>query len=1173
MGSENMFLGISQGAQGLMGAFTAAQGAAAMFGAEEEKLQKIQTKLQASMSVLMGLQRMGNILQSTSQFRVQVLNKLLAKWYAWNLKVAESEGIKRAAMIAGAAGIAALIAAIAALVIQFSKYNDEVKRARELQKAFRKEYASSATSELQTLAKLKAGWDALNGDIEKQQKFLHQYKNEFQSLDGSINSVAAAERAMNEGTQDIIDNIKRKAKAAAYLAQVYDLLGKIANNEAKLELPKPQANWADYALYGLTGGWLGGTSFDEYMQSTYGNMEERIHKENKEFEEELKRITESEGFKNAMAGLLDETDRSFEKSVAARLEAARKGYESILRLNQDMENRLADARIAAIQNETQREIESLRQQHDKRMQEIQREKEDYIEKLKEQAKLEFLAGNPNADAADFGTNWQPTSEQRAYIEKYYGEMAQIEEDAFNRNYSKLIQKQQQSRLDFMKKFGSPEMVRQAIEDEYTALMNEAAQKGDIWEWLRLMNEKREKLWQSENASRLEYLSQYGTFEEKVSALNEKYLHDLAQTNDKYQKELLKARHAQDLFMLEQQKGGRYYNVFRDTSRQNIVQIQDAIRLVEEDIKEMSKDLPANADKVAALQKALENLKSAANDFSLTGFLRNLFSTDKDNPEETASLAERLQKMKEAWDNMSADEKWRNVGGWASNIAKGLTRAAEAMNQIAEIAGDTRFKDFADQFSSIAQNFSAAGQGAAQGGWIGAIVGGASDMIAQTAQAITETAILEAQAKRNADDWAFAIKNVAAAMDEVNYNSPFGERNLAKGQEAMRASVEATRRYGEEIAALNKKYSEQEIDKYARNSVGGTIFGFGAGGLLDMMTAGTTLGAAFLAPLLGLKKDKISNEFKALEEAFAKGYEGLQRMLVKTKDRSGWANVFGFQDEYTALGELYPELFKDGELVIEQAKLLLETNNALDETQRKEIQNVIDLKEAYEEAMRTIDDVIADTFGNIASDVTDIIWDSVMNGTDAWEQFEKTGAEAISALGKQLIQEMVISTYLEQFKERMRNAYLLGDATATGNELRNIMGDIFGGLQTVFDAGSAIAQDYKDWASERGFDLTEAAERTAASKAISGVTQESFDDALGRFTAIQSHTYELNETTKALREQQANLLAVTSSILYEVQGIHRDTERMQASLDTIQGDMTIVRSNTSTMNDKGVRMLN
>jgi hypothetical protein len=40
------------------------------------------------------------------------------------------------------------------------------------------------------------------------------------------------------------------------------------------------------------------------------------------------------------------------------------------------------------------------------------------------------------------------------------------------------------------------------------------------------------------------------------------------------------------------------------------------------------------------------------------------------------------------------------------------------------------------------------------------------------------------------------------------------------------------------------------------------------------------------------------------------------MLVKTKDFSGWANLWGRKDEYMTLGELVPELWENGELNLE-----------------------------------------------------------------------------------------------------------------------------------------------------------------------------------------------------------------------------------------------------------------
>lgn len=1128
--SENMFAGLAQGAQSLMGAFTAVQGAAALFGAEEKKLQEIQTKLQASMSILMGLQRMGNALQSTSQFRIKVLNKLLEKWREWNLKVAESEGIKKTAMIAGAAGIGLLITALGALIIKFSKYSETVKQAQELQMAFRNEYASSASSQLQTLAKLQSGWEALNGDVEKQQKFLNQYSSEFKSLDSSINSVTDAEKAMTSGTDAIIESIKRKARAAAYLAQVYDLLGKIANNEAKLELPKPKANVADYLLYGLTGGWMGGTSFDQYMKDTYGNMEERVKKENQNWADQIKAITESDGFKNAMQGLLDSSDKSFEKNVAARLEAARKGYESIIRLNEDRERALADAKIAAIQDESQRELAALEANHEKRLQEIEREKKDYVEKLREQAKLEFLASNPNADASDFNANWKPSPEVQAAIDKYYDELTDYEKQSYDQSRAKVLSERNKSEYDYWISYGPTEQAKKAIKQKYDDLRKQAKTS---YEQMALDEKQWEEEWQLENQKRIEYLTQYGTLEEKELAITEKYAHLRAQTQDKYQKQIYDAQEKMEKFNLQKQKGGRYYNIFRDTDRMNIVQITDAIKLAEDEIKVMSENAAENADKIEALKSALENLKKAANDFSLTGVLRSIFSTDKDDANQTASLAERIQAMRTAWIEMSDDARAKAVGGWASGIANSLGKAAGYMRDVANASGDPRIGKAADELSSVAQNFSAAGQGAASGGWVGAIVAGVLDIFGQVSEGLVNAKIQEIQAAEYAKNWKDAIEDVTLEMREAEYYSPFGERAIAKAREGSRVLVDAMEQYKRKLNELNEYYKSSDYiqELYGNSSTASH-------------KAITNLGTGM----------------------------GLGSAAVVTQSRKWGGN------KYSTLESLYPDLFdNNGEIIIENVKKLLEAesylNDAANKNLREQLQQLVEIKQAYDDAMRSIDDAISDTFGQLASGITDIIWDSVMNGTDAWSEFGKVGSEVIASLGKQLIQEMVISTYLDNFRERMRAAYSLASPGSTQAEMRNIMGDIFSGLQTVLESGSAIAEEYKAWADEHGFDLTETKERTAISKAISGVSQESFDDALGRFTAIQSHTYEMNETTKTLRIQQDDLLKQTGQILLVLSGIHSDTGDIREAVAGLRSDVTLIKSNIGTMTDKGVRMLN
>lgn len=77
---ENQFAGMLSGLQGVVGGFTAAQGAVALFGAENEELQRIMLKVQSLMSITMGLQQVAQTLNKDSAFSLVTLNKAKEWW-------------------------------------------------------------------------------------------------------------------------------------------------------------------------------------------------------------------------------------------------------------------------------------------------------------------------------------------------------------------------------------------------------------------------------------------------------------------------------------------------------------------------------------------------------------------------------------------------------------------------------------------------------------------------------------------------------------------------------------------------------------------------------------------------------------------------------------------------------------------------------------------------------------------------------------------------------------------------------------------------------------------------------------------------------------------------------------------------------------------------------------
>lgn len=281
---------------------------------------------------------------------------------------------------------------------------------------------------------------------------------------------------------------------------------------------------------------------------------------------------------------------------------------------------------------------------------------------------------------------------------------------------------------------------------------------------------------------------------------------------------------------------------------------------------------------------------------------------------------------------------------------------------------------------------------------------------------------------------------------------------------------------------------------------------------------------------------------------------LRDMYVRTyKSLTGWF------DRFTRLEDLAPELFEsDGSLNVNAAKMFLETNTQITDEQRRQLQLIIDQKEAYEEASEAVDNTISGIFGSLASDITDIIWDSVVNGGgNAWERFRELGGDAVTKIGKQLLQEMVISEYLEQFRQQMRDAYALGSAADTQASLRNIVGQIFDGMGAMLEAGSVVAQEYQDWATEHGFDLAETTEkgRTAAAKAMTSVSQESWDVVDGKITNMMMRLLDIDDRFSVVQDVHLRMLERVT----EISGHTARLERVDNNISALRSEIEDIRT--------------
>lgn len=233
MGADGVFAGMLSGMQGMMGAYSVASGIVGQFTQDQQKLQEIQTKMQSSMAILIGLQQVANTLHSTSAFRITVVSRATQLWHSWNLKAgtgliklgvsANTARIAVTALHGALLGIggAAIIGVIALLTRKSKEAEEQQKRLEEAaEKAqerfdeYKRTVGGAVGSVVGKYKTLQAEYKKMATEAEKVE-WVKKNKKAVQDLGLAINGTNDADRIFIEQTDLVIAALKARAEATA----------------------------------------------------------------------------------------------------------------------------------------------------------------------------------------------------------------------------------------------------------------------------------------------------------------------------------------------------------------------------------------------------------------------------------------------------------------------------------------------------------------------------------------------------------------------------------------------------------------------------------------------------------------------------------------------------------------------------------------------------------------------------------------------------------------------------------------------------------------------------------------------------------------------------------------------------------------------------------------------
>lgn len=221
--------------------FQTFQGAAKLLGVDMGDNVEVIAKLQAAMSVTIGLTQVQTALQKQSAVMQGVAavqtsahaaaQALLAK----NTKMATAAGEALNAVSRSNPYVllASAIAAVIPALVVYSKHqkqaaadaklNEEaIQRAKKATEDYRSTLSSEYAQMMVKFDELKRAWMSISGEAEKV-KWIQDNKKAFDALGISVNDLKSAEDVFEQNTANVIDGFRRRAEAAAIAANMVEL--------------------------------------------------------------------------------------------------------------------------------------------------------------------------------------------------------------------------------------------------------------------------------------------------------------------------------------------------------------------------------------------------------------------------------------------------------------------------------------------------------------------------------------------------------------------------------------------------------------------------------------------------------------------------------------------------------------------------------------------------------------------------------------------------------------------------------------------------------------------------------------------------------------------------------------------------------------------------------------
>ena len=518
----------------------------------------------------------------------------------------------------------------------------------------------------------------------------------------------------------------------------------------------------------------------------------------------------------------------------------------------------------------------------------------------------------------------------------------------------------------------------------------------------------------------------------------------------------------------------------------------------------------------------------------------------------------LKKLEESG---TADGKQIAVARAKVANAKNKVEKANAQNDVAPNKRSIeQWNDLRESLDDCCKSFDEIGD--AVGGVAGEIISTTGNIMASTLSMINGIVQLVNMSATGMQGTATAASTAIATVEKASVI-------LAVISAAMQIAMQIINLFNnddkkqEEIEALQDRIDQLQWELDNADAVRLQNNSFKA---MDMLRKATAEARQELVTL-HLRMNDVSGAWRVLFSTLSSNNQLLQQSAEKVAQ--AYANISYTVDKAIG-GAKYSDAKSQLENIAKQ-QLLIQEQIRNEEDKKKTDHGKIEeweqqIQELGVQAVTIINEMVEDIIGGSSTDIAKELGDAFFEAFKNGEDYAEAWGDKVKDIVADVMQRMLVSKFLEEPLGEIFNKYK--DKWFKDGQ--------FVGLDAVIESMSGFASDLnsvgEDFAviwdslpdSVKNMFTTADAAREASEEGIATASQESVDELNGRMTAVQGHTYSINENTKLL-------VATAAGILESVLNIETHTERIAARMEKVEENVRDVKSTVEDIVIKGIKI--